>query len=81
MIWLSCTRVYRDGTGMCGKMKERMIALLCERYDRRPECKEVGHTIGKSREANGFAITFKKNKKRMRHVPILMVGGACKVHQ
>ena len=26
MIWLSCTRVYRDG--MCGKMKERMIALL-----------------------------------------------------
>ena len=25
MTWLSCTRVYRDG--MCGKMKERMIAL------------------------------------------------------
>jgi hypothetical protein len=73
MIWLSCTRVYRDG--MCGKMKERMIALLCERYDTRSVVareKEGGraHYWNKSRnnESTINAIsnherTFKKNKK------------------
>ena len=53
------------------------------------EKKEVGHIIGKSREAvNESSIkaicnhehTFKKNKKRMiTGVRMLVVGGECKV--
>jgi hypothetical protein len=74
MTWLSCTRVYRDG--MCGKMKERMIALLVKgMIGGRSEVareKEGGraHYWNKSRnnESTINAIsnherTFKKNKK------------------
>ena len=73
---------------MCGKMKERMIALLVKgMIGGRSEVareKEGGraHYWNKSRSTNE-SINNKIYKKRMRHVgvPMLLVGGAFKVHQ